>query len=93
MMQIDVREFVQHVLRRAFEKAYSEGPSSLCDVTVDDILLLADFAGVRLRRPKVVAVLKRLHSDGRITRCMCPSGLHWRHLPPDALIAASRGNA
>src|SRR6266581_4270683 len=50
----DVREFVEHVLRRASEK----GGPSLADVTVDDILFLANCAGVRLRGPKVMAILK-----------------------------------
>ncbi len=79
-MKIDVREFVEHVLRRASEK----GGPSLADVTVDDILFLANCAGVRLRGPKVMAILKKLHSEGRISRCTCAVGNHWRYVPAEA---------
>ena len=56
-------------------------------------MFLANCAGVRLRRPKVMAVLKKLHSEGRISRCTCAAGNHWRYVPAEAFAAMSRGNA
>ena len=62
-MKIDVRKFVEHVLRRASEK----GAPSLADVTVDDILFLANCAGVRHRQ--------RMNCGIRVSRWWLLGGL------------------
>jgi hypothetical protein len=80
------------ILRTASEEAFSLGPLDLADLTVADVLYVAKTAKAPIGRSGVLAALKRLLKECRVSRCKCNLA-HWRYLPPEELAAFSRGNA
>lgn len=79
------------VVSAAYHKAFSVGPLELADLSVEDIRFVAGRNGVRLGKSIILAALKRLAFDCKVSRCRCCD--RWRFVSEDALAQLAKGSA